>query len=165
AAVWILEGVAQAWGEAETGLLLIPVGAAAEGSPARAINAAAVDAFALYSLPDDDPAVQAALARSEPTVIIDQPLVAGVPYVGHDDRSAARLALTHLLGLSHRSICVVTYRLTPTHHSGEVTRAEQLASGYHHTRTRLRGYGDALDEAGLGWATLRFFESDTNDPA
>jgi DNA-binding LacI/PurR family transcriptional regulator len=165
AAVCILEGIAHACEEAETGLLLIPIGAAAEGSPTRAINAAAVDAFALYSLPDDDPAVQAALARSEPTVIIDQPLVAGVPYVGHDDRSAARLALAHLLGLRHRSICVVTYRLTPTDHSGEVTRAEQLASGYHHTRMRLRGYGAALDEVGIGWETLRFFESGTNDPA
>src|SRR5581483_4709738 len=69
------------------------------------------------------------------------------------------------LTLGHRVICAVTYRLTPGHHSGEVTRAEQLASSYRHTRMRLRGYGDALAEVGLGWETLRFFESGTNDPA
>jgi DNA-binding LacI/PurR family transcriptional regulator len=165
AAVRILEGLAHACEEAETGLLLIPVGGAADGATSRAVNAAAVDAFALYSLPDDDPAVQTALARNEPSVIIDQPLVPGIPYVGHDDRSAARLALDHLLMLGHRSICVVTYRLTPDHHSGEVTRAEQLRSSYHHTRMRLRGYTDALEAVGLGWETLRFFESDRNDPA
>ena len=36
---------------------------------------------------------------------------------------------------------------------------------YRTTRLRLKGYGDALKRFGLGWETLRFYESDSNDPA
>jgi DNA-binding LacI/PurR family transcriptional regulator len=165
AAVHILEGLARACEQAETGLLLVPISAAADGSAARAINGAAVDALVLYSLPDDDPVVEAALARGITTVMIDQPLVPGVPYVGHDDRGSARLALAHLLKLGHRRIGVLGYRLTPQRHRGELAREQQLAAGYRHTRTRLRGYGDALRAAGSDWQALTFFESESNDPA
>jgi DNA-binding LacI/PurR family transcriptional regulator len=165
AAVHILEGLARACEQAETGLLLVPISAAGDGSAARAINGAAVDALALYSLPDDDPAVEAALARGITTVMIDQPLLPGLPYVGHDDRAAARIALAHLLELGHRRIGVLGYRLTPQRHRGELAREQQLAAGYRHTRTRLKGYEDALGAFGSSWDSLCFFESESNDPA
>lgn len=166
AAVQILEGIARACEERETGLLLVPISTGSgDGSTARAINAAAVDAFALYSLSDDDPAVGAALARNVPTVMIDQPILDGVPYVGHDHRSAARLALAHLFELGHRHVGVLAYRLTPARHHGEVTRQQQLDAGYLHTRARLQGYGDALRTFGLPWESVTFFESASNDPA
>ncbi len=165
AAVLVLEGIARACEEGETGLLLVPVTTTKDGSQTRAINAAAVDAFALYSVSDDDPIVETALARSIPTVMIDQPMLEGVPYVGHDHRSAARLALEHLLALGHRRVAVLAYRLTPERHSGEVTRQQQLDAGYHHTRARLQGYRDALRAHGLDWDLLTFFESPSNDPA
>jgi DNA-binding LacI/PurR family transcriptional regulator len=165
AAVLILEGLARACEEAETGLLLVPVTAGGDGSSVRAVNGASVDGLALYSLPDGDPAVGAALARSIATVVIDQPLVAGVPYVGHDHRSAARIALAHLFELGHRRVGVLAYRLTPERHKGELTREQQLTAGYHHTRARLEGYEDALRAVGLSWDSLCFFESESNDPA
>jgi DNA-binding LacI/PurR family transcriptional regulator len=165
ASVHILEGLARACEQAETGLLLIPVAADGNGSVERIVNAAAVDALALYSLPDDDPTIEAALARGITTVLIDQPLLPGVPYVGHDDRSAARLALAHLFELGHRRVGVLGYRLTPRRHRGELDRDCQLAAGYHHTRTRLKGYEDALRAAGRRWDSLCFFESESNDPS
>lgn len=164
AAVLVLEGIARACEEAETGLLLVPVSTEKDGAQRRAINAAAVDAFALYSVSDDDPTVDAAVARNVPTVMIDQPMLDGVPYVGHDHRGAARQALEHLLGLGHRRVAVLAYRLTPERHSGEVSRQQQLDAGYHHTRARLQGYKDALRAAGLDWGVLSFFESTSNDP-
>jgi DNA-binding LacI/PurR family transcriptional regulator len=165
AAILILEGLARACERAETGLLLVPVAADENGTAIRAINGAAVDALALYSLPDEDPAVAAALGRGITTVMIDQPLLPGVPYIGHDDRSAARLALGHLLELGHRRIGILAYRLTPERHRGEVPRELQQAAGYRHTRTRLDGYGDALRAFDRNWDTLSFFESESNDPA
>jgi DNA-binding LacI/PurR family transcriptional regulator len=165
AAVLILEGIARACEQAETGLLLVPVAAGEDGTAARAINAAAVDALALYSLPDDDPTVSAALARGITTVMIDQPLLTGVPYVGHDDRAAARLALTHLLELGHRRVGVLGYRLMPERHHGELPRERQLAAGYRHTRIRLEGYEEALHAFHEDWHTLCFYESASNDPA
>lgn len=163
AAVRILEGLARACEEAETGLLLVPVSAGSDGSATRAINGASVDALALYSLPDDDPAVEAALARGISTVTIDQPVIAGVPYVGLDYRSAARLALGHLLELGHRRVGVIAYRLTPERHRGEVTPVQQRSAVYHSTRDRLRGFADALGDFGLGWDSVCFFESEFND--
>lgn len=164
AAVLILEGLARACEEASTGLLLVPVVAGGDGSAARAINAASVDGLALYSLPDGDDAVEAALARKVTTVMIDQPLVSGVPYVSHDHRSAARLALTHLLDLGHRRVGVLAYRLTPERHRGERSLELQLAAGYRSTRARLEGYGEVLQAFRLGWDSLFFFESESNDP-
>jgi DNA-binding LacI/PurR family transcriptional regulator len=165
AAVLILEGLARACEQAGTGLLLVPVAADEDGTAVRAINGAAVDALALYSQPDDDPTVAAAVARGVKTVMIDQPDLSGIPYVGHDDRGAARLALTHLLELGHRRIGVLGYRLTPERHRGELPRELQLAAGYRHTRTRLKGYEDALRSFGLDWEIVSFFESESNDPA
>jgi DNA-binding LacI/PurR family transcriptional regulator len=165
AAVQILEGLAQACEAAETRLMLVPVSAGDGGSTGRAINGASVDALALYSLQDDSRAVETALARGMTTVTIDQPVVAAVPYVGLDYRSAARLALTHLVELGHRRVGVLGYRLTPERHKGEITRQQQRAARYHSTRARLRGYEDALRAFGLHWESLCFIESDTNDAA
>jgi DNA-binding LacI/PurR family transcriptional regulator len=164
AAVLFLEGLARACEDAATGLLLIPVQAGASDD-GHSVQRAAVDALALYSLPDGDAAVDAALARHIPTVIIDQPQVAGTAFIGIDDRAAGKAALAHLLELGHRRLAVVGYRLTPERRSGPISRTRQLTASYRTTRSRLRGYGDALEGFGLGWETLTFYESDSNDPA
>lgn len=165
AAVRLLEGIAQACEEAETGLVLLPIAAGGEGSTERAINAAAVDALALYSLPDHDPAIQAARVRGISLVTIDQPQIVGIPYVGIDFRLAAKLALSHLLSLGHRKVAILGYRLTPERHHGAITQTQQRKASYHSTRVRLKGYHDALAAFGLGWDTLRFIESESNDQA
>lgn len=164
AAVLFLEGLARACEDADTGLLLVPVSAGAS-SGSHNIHRAAVDALALYSLPDDDPAVAAALAQEIAVVMIDQPETPGAAFIGIDDRAAGRAALNHLLELGHRDITVIAYRLTPERRRGELSQEQQRAALYRTTRLRLKGYGDALKRFGLGWETLRFYESDSNDPA
>jgi DNA-binding LacI/PurR family transcriptional regulator len=164
AAVLFLEGLARACEETETGLLLVPVQAGANDN-SHNVHRAAVDGLALYSLPDWDPAVAAALARQVATVVVDQPEAPGVSFVGIDDSAAGRAALRHVLELGHRSVAVIAYRLTPERRSGELSREQQERAGYRTTRLRLRGYGDALKEFGLDWDVLRFYESDSNDPA
>src|SRR5947208_1370152 len=103
---------------------VLPVKVKPTGPTVRTLDDLA--ALPLYSLPDDDPTVAAAVARAVTTVMIDQPDLSGVPYVGHDDRNAARLALAHLLELGHRRIGVLGYRLTPQRHRGELPRELQL---------------------------------------
>jgi DNA-binding LacI/PurR family transcriptional regulator len=164
AAVLFLEGLARACEQAETGLLLVQVDAGADDH-SHSIHRAAVDALALYSLPDWDPAVAAALARHVPTVVVDQPEAAGAAFIGIDDCAAGRAALTHVLGLGHRRVAVIAYRLTPERRSGELSREQQHNAGYRTTRLRLKGYEQALREFDLGWDTLSFYESDSNDPA
>ena len=144
AAVLFLEGLARACEDADTGLLLVPVNAAA-GNGGHNIHRVAVDALALYSLPDDDPALAAALAQRITAVTIDQPETAGAAFIGIDDRAAGRAALAHLLELGHRRITVIAYRLTPERRRGELSRSQQLAAKYRTTRLRLKGYEDALN--------------------
>jgi DNA-binding LacI/PurR family transcriptional regulator len=163
AAVLFLEGLARACEDAATGLLLIPV-RAGNGGDHHNVQRAAVDGLALYSLPDGDPTLAAAFARDVPIVTIDQPQITGTPFIGVDDRAGGTAALAHLLELGHRRITVIAYRLTPTRRSGAISRTKQLHASYRTTRARLRGYHDALTQFGLGWETLAFYESDSNDP-
>ena len=58
---------------------------------------AAVDGFVVYSMPDDDPHLAAALARPVPSVICDQPGIPGADLVGIDDSAAIRGVADHLI--------------------------------------------------------------------
>src|SRR5918998_1110867 len=110
AQVLFLKGVAAATEEAGMGLVLVPgsVGSSA-GERASAATEAAVDGFVVFSIAEDDPLVEAALRRRLPTVIVDQPLQEGVPFVGIDDESAAREVAEHLLELGHETFGVVAF--------------------------------------------------------
>src|SRR5215510_2833940 len=103
-----LRGVALAMHGTPTGLLLIPDSRQREET-ARTVSEAAVDGFLVYSAPRNDPRVEAALARRVPVVTIDQPRDIATPFVGIDDRAAARSAAEHLRGLGHERIAVLAF--------------------------------------------------------
>ena len=73
------------------------------------MSEAAVDGFLVYSAPRNDPRVEAALARRIPVVTIDQPRDLATPFVGIDDRAAARSAAEHLRELGHERIAVLAF--------------------------------------------------------
>jgi DNA-binding LacI/PurR family transcriptional regulator len=118
-----------------------------------------VDGFLLYSLPEGHKAVETALNRRLPTVIIDAPKIAGVSYLGINDRKAARTAAEHLLQLGHRRIGLMVDRLIPDGHFGlaDATRMRQMRIGV--VRERLAGYHQALRSAGLTWADVPVVET------
>jgi DNA-binding LacI/PurR family transcriptional regulator len=130
-----LRGVSVGIQKAPTGLLLIPDSRQREEA-ARLVREAVVDGFIVYSVPQNDPRVEAALARHIPVVTVDQPRGAETPFVGIDDRSAARSAAEHLRGLGHERVAVLSFVTTL-----EPGSALQLDI----TVERLAGY-----EAGLG---------------
>ncbi|MFG1920648.1 LacI family DNA-binding transcriptional regulator [Cryptosporangium sp. NPDC048952] len=145
AAVEFLEGLARECEDAKTGLLLVPAVPGAGTDPALAA-AAAVDGFIVYSLPNDDPHLDAALARPVPTVIVDEPLnAAGADYVGIDDRAAAAKAGAHLAELGHRNIGIICSRISSQRGpGGQVTPDRQRSSPYDVVRLRLDGLFDGL---------------------
>jgi DNA-binding LacI/PurR family transcriptional regulator len=103
-----LRGVAREIQEAHSGLLLIPDSRLREEA-ARGVAEAAVDGFIVYSTPRNDPRVEAALARQLPVVTVDQPRDAPTPFIGIDDRAAARSAAGHLRGLGHQHVGVLSF--------------------------------------------------------
>jgi DNA-binding LacI/PurR family transcriptional regulator len=131
-----LRGVASAMEEAPNGLLLIPDSRYREEA-ARTVREAAVDGFIVYSMPQNDPRVEAALARRLPVVTVDQPRGAETPFVGIDDRAGGRSAAEHLRELGHERVGVLRF-------TTEFDVADDLELDL--TDERLKGYQEGLGE-------------------
>lgn len=132
-----LRGVSLAIQEAPTGLLLIP-DSRQRDEATRLVREAVVDGFIVYSVPQNDPRVEAALARRLPVVTVDQPRGAETPFVGIDDRAAARSAAEHLRGLGHERVAVLSF--VTTLEPGSTLQLDI-------TVERLAGYEDGLGDA------------------
>ena len=137
AAPAFLGGVAWGMEEARTGLLLIPTSPSSD-TAAAAVREAAVDGFIIYSAPRNDPRVEAAVARRLPLVTVDQPRGAETPFVGIDDRAAARSAAEHVRELGHERVAVFSF-----------VRAADPAGTlvFDVTEERLAGYREGLGQA------------------
>ena len=132
-----LRGVALGMQEDPLGLLLVP-DSRHRGESARTVREAAVDGFIVYSTPQNDPRVEAALARRLPIVTVDQPRGAQTPFIGIDDRGAARSAAEHLRGLGHERVAVLSFVTTLDPAAGLVLDL---------TVERLEGYEEGLGDA------------------
>jgi DNA-binding LacI/PurR family transcriptional regulator len=137
AAPAFLRGIAAGMQEAPTGLLLIP-DSRNRNEAARTVREAAVDGFIVYSTPQNDPRVEAALARLVPFVTVDRPRGAATPFVGIDDRAAARSAAEHLRELGHERVAVLSF-VTALGPGGSLEL--DLSA------ERLEGYKEGLAEA------------------
>jgi DNA-binding LacI/PurR family transcriptional regulator len=157
AAAAFLGGVCGPAEEAGLGLVLVPGSAPTRRSPA-ALEAALVDGLIVYSVAEGDPLVAAALERRLPVVIVDQPQVPEIPYVGIDDRAAAAKVAGHLTELSHRRVAVISFALSPDGRQGFADPARRRAARYPVTRARLEGYADALGAAGIAWEAVPVYE-------
>jgi DNA-binding LacI/PurR family transcriptional regulator len=137
AAVVFLRGVANALEDSGAGLLLIPTSPTREAG-AKVVRAAAVDGFIVYSTPTGDPRLEAALERGLPTITVDQPVDVPTPFIGIDDRAAARAAALHVRQLGHERVAVIGFP--------EFARDDGTLP-FDVTRERLAGYREGLGEA------------------
>ena len=137
AAPAFLRGVATALEDSAIGLLLIP-DSRFRDETAETVRSAAVDGFLIYSVVRNDPRVAAALGRGLPVVTVDQPRDAPTPFVGIDDRAAARTAAGHVLALGHRRVAVLSFAMA-------LDPAGRLVVDISHER--LAGYRDGLGDA------------------
>jgi DNA-binding LacI/PurR family transcriptional regulator len=132
-----LTGLAEGMEDSHLGLLLLPDSRFRE-EVAASVRTAAVDGFVIYSAVRNDPRVEAALDRRLPVVTVDQPRDAPTPFIGIDDRAAARSAAEHLRQLGHVHVAVLSFirALDP-----EGRLALELST------ERLNGYRDGLGTA------------------
>ena len=108
AALSFLGGLAEGMQDSHLGLLVLPDSRFRDAA-ATTVHAAAVDGFIIYSAPRNDPRVEAALARHVPVVTVDQPRDAPTPFIGIDDRAAARSAAEYLRELGHERVGVLSF--------------------------------------------------------
>jgi DNA-binding LacI/PurR family transcriptional regulator len=163
AAVRFLEGLASRCERMHAPLLLIPMSAA--GHEADAVRDAVVDALCIYSIPDGHPALDAARERNLPTVVVDEPLVDDLTFVGIDDRQGSRLLGEHLMELGHRTIGVIVPRLTGEGEPGFVDADRLAKAAYKVDRDRLAGIDDALTKAGLDQTDKLIYECPNREEA
>lgn len=156
AAIGFLEGLALACEGAGQGLHLVP--ANPEREDVAAVHRAGVDGFVVYSVPDDDPHLQAVLERPLPTVICDQPVNDMLDRVGIDDHAAIGQLANHLIKLGHRRIGVLCMRLGRDRNDGFVSISRQREAHFHVQRARLSGLADAFTAAGVDWSTVPVVE-------
>jgi DNA-binding LacI/PurR family transcriptional regulator len=135
-AVEFLRGLAEGTARHNTVLQLIAALDADEQLLANAI----VDGLVVWSLPDRHPLLRLARERNIPLVTHGGPRLAGVPFVGIDDRAAAQAAAEHLLQLGHRSLAVISFPFGPARHGRRRDPATLGRPGYRVTRERLAGY-------------------------
>lgn len=148
ATLQLLHGVAAGCEEREMGLSLVPRIA---GRDTELVHTALVDGLVVYSLPADDPRLEAVRARRLPYVLIDHEPVDGVQVVNVDDRGGARSQVEHLLALGHRRFGIAL----PWDTAGEIgPDAERSLRGYRAGSERLGGWREAIEAAGLDWSAV-----------
>lgn len=149
AEVLFLTGLGAACEEAGVGLVLIPRGPADD-----LVHQALVDGFVCHCDLEGDNRVDLAIARGLPVVVVDGPQRDGIGHVGIDDRAAAEMAAQHLVELGHQRIAVIAAPLSADGVNGRADQARQNAARFFVTRQRLAGYRDAIERAGIAWASV-----------
>lgn len=155
-AVGFLQGFATVLAEAGTGLQLIawPSQKASE----EVVRDAVVDGFCVFSLPDDHPTLQTMRRRRLPVVIVDEPYIPELPFLGIDSRAAGRVAAGHIVDLGHRRIGVIA--AWPMHGSPEgPTRLPTYQPIFGTSLGLLNGYRDAIIAAGLDWDQVPIYQA------
>jgi DNA-binding LacI/PurR family transcriptional regulator len=153
ASVLFFGGIAEVCEQRQVGLVLVPSGVETLGQ-ADLTRVALVDGFIAYCDLADDGRLEAIEERGLPMVIVEGPRRPGAHHVGLDDRGAARAAARHLIDLGHRRFGVIPFQLAPDRYEGAAGPERQAATRFHTSRERLRGYRDALEAAGIDWATV-----------
>lgn len=156
AAVRFLEGLARAGEAAGTALLLIPAPPGAD--VAAAVRDAVVDGLCVYSMPEGHPTVDAVLARGLPTIVVDEPRLEDVSFLGIDDLGGARAVAEHVVGLGHRRVGIITTRLSPDGYEGPVDAERLRSATFTIERERIAGFREALEGAGIDWGSVPILE-------
>jgi DNA-binding LacI/PurR family transcriptional regulator len=82
--------------------------------------------------------------RALPTVVVDQPTIPDIPFVGIDNRAASRACAEHLWALGHRRFAIVSLRLDTLGHRGFVEIKRVKSACFELSRRRIQGYLDVL---------------------
>jgi DNA-binding LacI/PurR family transcriptional regulator len=152
-------GVAEACDQQGLGLLLLQGG----GASLSKMQSAAVDGLIIYSMSKEGETIRTIADRGLPMVVVDQPLLPKVPFVGIDDRAAARACAQHLKQLGHQSFAIVTFQLSGDGHRGFVDRKRLKEVCFEIPRRRIEGYLEVLDGSGPGSSVIVWECSQSNE--
>jgi DNA-binding LacI/PurR family transcriptional regulator len=112
------------------------------------VRTAAIDGLIIYSMPNNSGTLQMVADRALPTVVVDQPSIPNIPFVGIDNRAASRACAEHLWSFGHRRFGIVSLRLDTLGHRGLVESKRLRTGCFELSLRRIEGYLDALERHG-----------------
>jgi DNA-binding LacI/PurR family transcriptional regulator len=169
-AVQFLRGLAESAARHDTGLLLVPLAYGDRESVERKVGEAVVDGFCVFCVPEWHDALAVVASRGLPVVTTEYRRDADPAdsFVGIDEYSAARTAAAHLVRLGHRRFAVLPV-ISQLHGAAATTGPVEVtdldAVPDFESRQRMRGYRDAMAEAGIDWETVTVSNAVTNSRA
>jgi DNA-binding LacI/PurR family transcriptional regulator len=161
-AVEFLHGLADGTAKHNTVLQLIAALDADREQGSSLLANAIVDGLVVWSLPDRHPLMRLARERKIPLVTHGGPRLDGVPFVGIDDRAAAKAAAKHLLEYGHRTLAVISFPFGPSRRARRRDAAAVGRPRYRVTRERLAGYQAAVNAVTSEPAALDIYEVAVN---
>jgi DNA-binding LacI/PurR family transcriptional regulator len=129
------------------------------------LRRAAVDGLIIYTMPNDARTMQPVVDRGLPLVVVDQFLLPNVPFVGIEERAAARACAQHLKDLGHRKFGIVTFPLHTDGYAGPIDKNRLRKARFEVARRRMQGYLGVIECTGAKssvkiWECLRSSEED-----
>ncbi|MEO1250554.1 MAG: LacI family DNA-binding transcriptional regulator [Pseudomonadota bacterium] len=155
-----LKGVASVCEKEGASLLILPE--TGEEEVGNAIQGAAVDGFIVYCMHYLTAVNDAVGARQLPSVAVSAPETVPMSTIDIDDRSAAREAAAHLVGLGHRRFGVLALDVLGDGYDGPLRIDKMTDLECTPSVDRYRGYRDALVAASLEDTELKTFEVSGN---
>lgn len=147
-AVDFIRGLAEVAEPRSTGLLLVPVDPRDSDAAMAATRQAVVDGFCLYCVDERSPVLDVIRSRGLPLVTTSPPDDPAIPYVGLDERAAARSAAEHLARLGHEHVALLVDGRYGQR--GPIPMEDALAEVVdRETELRVLGYRDGLPDARL----------------
>lgn len=157
-----LAGVADVCAEHGVGMTLLPV--TGRDDDAERLAEAAVDGFVVWTTADDDPVLDAVLARGLPAVVHGGPGRTNLPTVSIDDRAAA-LAIGREAFVGARRPSVLSFPLDRARDSLLLSGPDPEIATFPVTRHRLQGLRNAWLESGRPWSDVQVAVCSKNDAA
>lgn len=144
-------GIAEECSTAGYGLTLLPT----TGHPddVERIEAAAVDAFILWTTTPDDVVLEAVQATYRPAVIHGGPATNGLMLVGIDNRAAAKALALDVWSGGKRPV-VLSFPLDRDRRAGIQYGIDPENIPFPVTRDRLAGFRDAAKKLGFAWPEI-----------
>jgi DNA-binding LacI/PurR family transcriptional regulator len=161
-AVAFLAGIADVCAARGYGMTILPISGADDDVPR--ITDAAVDGFIVWTTSDDDPILAAVQAMQRPAVVHGGPAVPGLAVVSIDNRAAARAVGAVAFADANRP-AVVSQPLSRERVSTISQGADIADVLFPVTRSRLEGYRQAAEDAGIAWRDVVVAVCPRNDAA
>jgi DNA-binding LacI/PurR family transcriptional regulator len=161
-AVAFLAGIADVCAARGYGMTILPITGAADDVPG--ITDAAVDGFIVWTTSDDDPILAAVQAMQRPAVVHGGPAVPGLGLVTIDNREAARAV--GAIAFAGASRPAVVSQPLSRERVGTISQGPDIADVlFPVTRSRLEGYRQAAEDAGIAWRDVVVAGCPRNDAA